>query len=86
MMRRRSLWTEKEVAAYLAVSVRTVQGWRRSGEGPPWFMLGRLRRYRPESVDAWLAQQQGVVLRREGQRKSKSPAPSARPRPVSSYP
>ena len=48
------LLTENEAAKYLRVSVRTVQGWRCSGGGPPFVRLGRLVRYRDTALEAWL--------------------------------
>jgi excisionase family DNA binding protein len=46
--------TEVEVARRLAVSVSTVQAWRRRRQGPAYLKIGRAVRYRPEDVDAYL--------------------------------
>ena len=32
--------TERQAAAFLNVSTRTVQGWRAAGIGPPWVRVG----------------------------------------------
>ena len=37
--------TEKEAAARLGVTVRTVQEWRRQGRGPQFYKIGRAVRY-----------------------------------------
>jgi excisionase family DNA binding protein len=52
------LLSEKEVARYLNVSLRTLQRWRAEGTGPPHLMMaGRYPRYRKADVDAWLQQE-----------------------------
>ena len=54
------LLNEHEVAALLGISVRTVQEWRRLGEGPPFLKLtshGRgVVRYDPEDVRAYVVE------------------------------
>ena len=45
-----NLWTEQELADRLAISVRTVQKMRASGEGPRYLKIGRSVRYRPQDV------------------------------------
>ncbi|MEZ4588692.1 MAG: helix-turn-helix domain-containing protein [Gemmatimonadales bacterium] len=48
-----SLWTAQDVAALLGVSHEYV--WQLSREGRiPTVSLGRSRRYRPESILAWI--------------------------------
>lgn len=47
--------TEKEEAARLNLSARTLQQWRVQGVGPAFIKLGRAVRYDPAVVDAWLA-------------------------------
>ena len=53
------LMTPAEVAAWLAVPVRTLESWRTrgKGEGPAYTRLGasKLVRYRRAAVEAWLA-------------------------------
>jgi excisionase family DNA binding protein len=48
------LLSEKEVARYLNLSLRTIQRWRAEGTGPPVLYAGRYPRYRKADVDAWL--------------------------------
>lgn len=47
--------TEKEVAAQLKVSPATVRRWRRSGK-LPFVKLGRLVRFFPAAVEAFVAE------------------------------
>lgn len=49
-----SLLTVAEVAAYLAVPVRTVYAWRSRGVGPVGISVGRHVRYRREVVEEYL--------------------------------
>ncbi len=49
-----SLSNERQEAARLNVSVRTLQSWRTKGDGPPFVKLGRSVRYDPRRVDEWL--------------------------------
>lgn len=44
-----------DAAKLLRVSVRTLEGWRRTGEGPPFIRCGRLARYRHADVSRWIA-------------------------------
>ena len=49
---------EKQLAGYLGISVHALRRWRFEGRGPRFFRLeGRLVRYRPEDVEAWLVGQ-----------------------------
>ncbi|WP_025322238.1 helix-turn-helix transcriptional regulator [Deferrisoma camini] len=48
------LMNEKEAAAYLGLSVRTLQAWRQKGIGPAWKKLGRAVRYALSDLDAFL--------------------------------
>jgi excisionase family DNA binding protein len=48
-------FTERTLAAYLAVSDRTIRNWIRRGELPS-YKLGAARRIDPTDVDAFLAQ------------------------------
>jgi len=47
-------FTERSLAAYLAVSDRTIRNWIRRGELPS-YKLGASRRIDPADVDAFLA-------------------------------
>lgn len=50
----RKAMTEKDTAAYMCVSEKTLQKWRWQGCGPAFLKVGRLIRYRLEDVDAYL--------------------------------
>jgi hypothetical protein len=43
-----------ELAAYLAVPVKTLRQWRYLGVGPRAYRVGRHLRYRPADVRRWL--------------------------------
>lgn len=47
--------TERQIAARLGVSPRTLQAWRCSGSGPPFLKLNAAVRYELAAVQAWLA-------------------------------
>jgi excisionase family DNA binding protein len=49
------LFTERTLAAYLAVSDRTIRNWIRRGELPS-YKLGASRRIDPADVNAFLSQ------------------------------
>ena len=55
----------QEVADFLGVPASTLYRWRHEGRGPASIKVGRVVRYRPEDVDAWL------------QANSHQPAPAA---------
>jgi predicted DNA-binding transcriptional regulator AlpA len=45
---------EEDVARDLSISVRTVQGWRSDGRGPPFLKVtSRIVRYPRELYEAW---------------------------------
>lgn len=46
---------EAEVAEWLSLSSKTLQGWRLRGEGPPFKKFGRSVRYAVPAVEAWIA-------------------------------
>jgi hypothetical protein len=48
------LQDEKQLAGYLGVTVHALRRWRFEGRGPRFIHVGRLVRYRPEDVEAWL--------------------------------
>jgi excisionase family DNA binding protein len=50
-----TFFTERSLAAYLAVSDRTIRNWIRRGELPS-YKLGAARRIDPADVDAFLAE------------------------------
>lgn len=47
---------ESEVAIWLSISKRTLQGWRLNGEGPEFEKFGRSVRYASDTVEAWIAE------------------------------
>lgn len=53
-MRHDPLWTIKDVAKYLGVSVQTLYDWRCQHCGPKCFKVGGTLRYRESDVMAWL--------------------------------
>ena len=50
----RRLLTERQASDKLAVSPRTLQNWRRFGEGPRFVKLGTAVRYVEGDLDAWI--------------------------------
>lgn len=67
--------TEKEAAARLALSSRTLQQWRVTGGGPPFLKLGASVRYDERDLEQWAAAQ----VRRS------TADPGARPKPRRVY-
>ncbi|MGH8985242.1 MAG: helix-turn-helix transcriptional regulator [Acidimicrobiia bacterium] len=51
---RTGLLSPADVAAYLAVPLRTVYAWRSRGVGPRGYRVGRHVRYMLDDVNAWL--------------------------------
>lgn len=51
---------EREVAQLVGRSVRTVQYWRQSNTGPPYYRMCGCIRYRHDEIEAWLAAQHVV--------------------------
>jgi predicted DNA-binding transcriptional regulator AlpA len=49
-----NLLSENEIAQIFGRSVPTLQKDRLRGNGPPYLKIGRLVRYRPSAVQAWL--------------------------------
>jgi excisionase family DNA binding protein len=52
-------FTQKEAAAELKVTDRTLDRWQRLREGPPVTRLGRRILYRRSSLQAWLRKREG---------------------------
>jgi len=52
----RRLDTEKEAAAYLNVSPRTLQAWRLRGGGPAYVKLGAAVRYDRDALDRFITE------------------------------
>jgi excisionase family DNA binding protein len=51
------LLNEQQVAEYLGLSVHAMRRFRFEDRGPKFIRVGRLVRYRPEDVEAWLSEQ-----------------------------
>lgn len=49
---------EVEVAEWLNMSHRTLQGWRLQGKGPAFEKFGRSVRYAVATVEAWVAERE----------------------------
>ena len=49
-----TLLTEQDAAALLNVSVKSLQGWRSRGGGPPFMKLGRCVRYAVPDLEAFV--------------------------------
>jgi predicted DNA-binding transcriptional regulator AlpA len=47
---------ERQAAGLLCQSVRTLQKWRVTGYGPPYYKIGRSVRYAREEIEAWILQ------------------------------
>ena len=50
--------TQAEAAVALRICKRTLERWRRLGEGPPISKIGRRVLYRRSSIQKWLAEQE----------------------------
>ena len=48
------LWSTEQLAEYLGVAVTTIHALRRRGEAPPAYRVGRVLRFEPAEVVAWL--------------------------------
>ena len=58
------LWSIEQVAQHLAMSTKTLYGWRCRKYGPPSYRLGNKIRYRPAEVQSWVDEQSAVSLGR----------------------
>lgn len=55
------LWSTEQAAEYLALSTKTLYGWRCRKYGPPSYRLDNKVRYRPEEVRAWVDAQNALA-------------------------
>ena len=53
----KTLLTAEQAAEYLHVQMQTLANWRGTGKGPAFVRIGRLIRYRLESLDRWIDSQ-----------------------------
>lgn len=51
--------SERDLAAYSGIAVRTLQRWRLFNQGPPYRKFGGMVRYDLGVFDAWAAEQPG---------------------------
>lgn len=49
------LLTTDDLSEMIGVETRTIERWRKSGDGPPFMLFGRTIRYHPARVQAWMA-------------------------------
>ncbi len=49
-----TLLTERQVAALLQISPKTLRNWRTLGKGPSWRKYGRFVRYDRQDVQLWI--------------------------------
>jgi len=54
-MQMENLLSRKEAAAFLNLSVRTLEAWAVRGEGPRMIKVGKKACYQPETLNAWIA-------------------------------
>ncbi len=48
------LFTEKDIARIIGLSLASIRRWRLLGQGPKFLKLNSAVRYRPEDLSAWL--------------------------------
>lgn len=53
-MGKATLLSPPQLAEFIGVTVQRLAEWRHHGTGPTYVKAGRLIRYRPEDVAAWL--------------------------------
>lgn len=59
---KRRYWDVHNIAEVLGVSVATIYRWRSDGTPmPPAIKIGQAIRWRPETVEAWMADREGVA-------------------------
>jgi len=46
--------TPDELGQQLQRSIRTLETWRRTGNGPPFIKMGKRVFYHPQDVEAWI--------------------------------
>lgn len=49
----RRFYSERDIATILGVSVKTIQGWRFRGGGPPWKKFAGTVRYSIDEFSTW---------------------------------
>jgi predicted DNA-binding transcriptional regulator AlpA len=71
----KKLLTEKQVATLLEVSIKTLQGWRLKGGGPPYVKMGRLIRYAESDLEAYVIEKRRTSTSDGGRTLVYSPPP-----------
>lgn len=64
--------TAQQVANHLQLSERKFEQMVHDGDAPPFVRLGRLRRWRPSDVEAWIAARSETPPRKSARQKSRS--------------
>lgn len=54
------LWRGRQAAEAIAISHRTLEGWRRKRKGPAFVAIGGTVRYRRSDVLGWIAAQRSI--------------------------
>ncbi|MFI5955371.1 helix-turn-helix transcriptional regulator [Cryptosporangium sp. NPDC051539] len=62
MPEREPLWNIDTLSEFLDVPVATIYKWRKTGDGPAAFRVGRHLRWRDSEVQTWLARQRDEVF------------------------
>jgi excisionase family DNA binding protein len=62
MTDREPLWNIETLSTYLDVPVATIYKWRKTGDGPTAYRVGRHLRWRDSEVQAWLKRQHDEAL------------------------
>lgn len=52
------LWTYRQCAEHLQINEHSLRAWVHKGTAPPHIKLGKLVRFRPDTVKQWLAQKE----------------------------
>jgi|LauGreDrversion4_2_1035121.scaffolds.fasta_scaffold165115_2 excisionase family DNA binding protein len=72
--------TVNQIATLLQRSLRTLETWRRNGNGPPFIRIGRRVLYRCSDIEAWLAENR--YRSRAHELQANSSLPTARNNPA----
>lgn len=60
------LWSTEQLAEYLGIAVPTVHSLRRRGDAPPAYRVGKVLRFDPAEVTAWLHERREDPTELEG--------------------
>ncbi len=59
------LYTQEVVSRLIGKSVKTLERWRRDGEGPAWIKVGKTPRYEANTLCIWMLRNE-VAPHKEG--------------------